>query len=805
MKKILLIVILALAGTGTIYAQQVSGKITIKTTETNGQPVPFANVLLRHAKDSSLVKGELSGQDGNTSFEKIKEGKYFIQVTLMGYTNASTSAFTIDAHHTVVQLPALTLSPTSKTLEGVTVSAQKPFIERKNGATVLNVESNLAASGGTALDVLKRAPGVQIDKDDNIILQGNQGATVMLDGKLTYLSGEQLANLLRSLPSENISTIEIITSPSAKYDAAGRSGIINIKTKKTVITGINGSINLGVGAGKYGFYNTGINLNWRTEKFNLFGNYNNGNRGFFQTRYIRRNIDGDQPVELITEFFNRRRFKNNNYKAGLDYFLNSKHTVGVLVRGYDNFFQNDGIGRNPISSNGKVDSTLYSNTRIRNNFSNVSFNLNYKGQLDTSGTEITIDADWARFNDDNNMMLSDSMSYAVNPWLNHHAIRNMPSNIVTIKSVKADFTHPFNKNTKLETGFKIAAVKTDNNLRYDSLVNGKYERAITQSNQFIYTEKVYAAYVMLKKQIHHTDIQAGLRAEQTKSDGYSVTLQSHVKRSYLDFFPTLSVDQKLSESHKIGVNYSKRISRPNYGDLNPFVYYIDKYNYFKGNPYMLPEYTHKAELTYTFKQKYVAAVSYGMTKNVVLEYMIQNDTTKVTTFYDRNFERSYVYGITLTIPIDPFKWWNITNNINANHTAYDIKDTSVNLATNTLGLNYQTTHTFTLPKDWKLELNGYYESPFVWGVYKIRSSFAIGAGVQKSFMNKKFVAKLNVSDITNREQFRGSARFDNIDMYINNRWQNRRVNFALTWNFGNSNIKAARDRDAGAEQQRVGG
>ncbi|WP_071820375.1 peptidase associated/transthyretin-like domain-containing protein [Chitinophaga pinensis] len=201
MKKILLIVILVIAGSGTIYAQQVSGKITIKTTETNGHPIPFANVLLRKAKDSSLVKGELSSQEGSATFDKVEAGRYFIQANLMGYTNASTSVFSIDAQHKLVQLPTLTLSPASKTLEGVTVSAQKPFIERKNGATVLNVESSLAASGGTALDVLKRAPGVQIDKDDNVILQGNQGATIMLDGKLTYLSGEQLANLLRSLPT----------------------------------------------------------------------------------------------------------------------------------------------------------------------------------------------------------------------------------------------------------------------------------------------------------------------------------------------------------------------------------------------------------------------------------------------------------------------------------------------------------------------------------------------------------------------------------------------------------------------------
>jgi hypothetical protein len=802
MKKILLMTLLAIAGKGTTYAQQTNGKITVKITETNGQPLPFTSVLLRHVKDSSLVKGELSAENGSCTFDKIGDGRYFIQATLMGYTPANTAAFVVDATHQLVELPALKLEQTSKTLQGVTVSAQKPFIERKNGATILNVESSLAASGGTALDVLKRAPGVQIDKDDNVILQGNQGATIMLDGKLTYLSGEQLANLLKSLPAESISQIEIITSPSAKYDAAGKSGIINIKTKKTVITGINGSINVGAGAGKYGFYNIGTNINWRTEKFNAFGSYNYMDRKFFNTRHFERNIGGEVPQLFVMKVFNARNFISNNYKAGVDYFITPKHTVGVLMRGYQNAFYNKGTNVTPISSLGKVDSTLYTYDRSYNHFYNTAVNLNYKGQLDTVGTELSIDADIAKFAYNHDMMMNDSMHYPQHPSIkNTHAIRNRPITYMTIRSAKADLVLPFNKTFKLETGLKASFAETDNNLRFDSLQdNGKYENALSQSNRFIYKEDVLAAYAILKKQFGKTDVQAGLRVEQTQSDGYSVTLDNRVKRKYTDFFPSMSIDQTLSESHKLGFSYSKRISRPSYDDLNPFVFYIDKYNTFRGNPYLLPEYTHKTELNYTFRQKYILAVSYGLTKNVVLEYLEQNDETKITSFYEKNFERSNTYSTSLTIPVNPFKWWSITNNINANYNTFTIKDTTVNLGSSAVGINYQTTHTFTLPHDWKLELNGYYESPFTWGIYKGRSSYAIGAGVQKPFFNKKGTVKLNVTDITNGEQFRGTARFDNVNMYINNRWQNRRVNLALTWNFGNSAIKAARERQTGDER-----
>lgn len=813
MKQLILIALLAIAGHVNSYAQQINGKVTIKITEHNGKPLPFTSVLLRQVKDSLLVKGELSSAEGTSTFEKIGAGTYFIQASLMGYTTVNTTSFSIDAAHQQIQLPAITLSPSTKTLQGVTVSAQKPFIERKDGATVLNVESSLAASGGTALDVLKRAPGVQIDKDDNIILKGNQGVTVMLDGKLTYLSGEQLANLLKSLPSESISQIEIITSPSAKYDAAGKSGIINIKTKKGVITGINGSLNAGAGAGKYGFYNAGGNLNWRTRKFNAFGTYNYANRRFFNSRLLTRNIEGDDdPQFFSSSIYGNRNFINNSYKAGLDYFINQQHTVGVLVNGYRNAFYANNWNKTDISSgrqpHKELDSVLNTFSTSNNRFNNTTVNLNYKGQLDTMGTELSVDADYADFEYQRNIHLQDSLFY-VNSQSHGspHAIRNFTVTAFTIKSIKADLVLPLDKNNKIEAGVKGSFVTTDNNLAYDSLLNGKYEHAITQSNQFIYKEDVLAAYAIYKRHFTKTDVQLGLRMEQTSSDGYSVTLQSHVKRKYLNFFPSMSVDHSFSEAHKLGLSYSKRISRPSYDDLNPFVYYLDKYTYFKGNPYLNPEYTHKGEITYTLKQKYILAFSYSLTKDVMLEYLDQDDETKVTTSYDKNFERSYLYGATLTVPLDPCKWWNITNNVNVNYNKFDVRDSTVNTGTKALGVNYQSTHTFTLPADWKLELNGYYESPFSWGIFKYKSSYAIGFGAQKSLFNKKVNVKLNVTDITNGEQFRGKAKYDNLDMNIHNRWQNRRVNMAVTWNFGNSNVKAARERQTGTsdEQRRTGG
>jgi hypothetical protein len=803
MEKIILFVLLALVSL-TTYAQ----KISVKVTDAKGQPLPYTNVLLKQTKDSVLVKGELSDNSGNASFDKINNGKYFVEASLMGYGSAFSPIFSVDATNKSIQLQPLTLHEVTKSLSGVTVTAQKPFIERRNGATVINVESSVAASGGTALDVLKRAPGIQIDQDDNVLIKGKQGVTVMLDGKLTYLSGEQLANLLKSMPAETIAQIEIITTPSAKYDAAGNNGIINIKTKKGVVTGFNGSVTAGAGKGRYPFYNLGTSLNWREEKFNLFGSFNHNDRQFFRDRFLDRDINGEVPQTFNAVVNERRHFISNNYKVGFDYFITPKHSVGVLVNGFNNGFTNRANSNISVHEQNKafIDSTIHTLTLNDNHFDNVIASLNYKGQLDTTGKEISMDADIAKFDFRRNIHLYDNIFHTNDKeYSDPHSVRNNTSTKLTIKTIKADVVLPFTKTLKLEAGVKAGFVTTDNDLRYDSLIAGHYEPALTQSNRFIYKESILAAYTTFKWQIKKTEFTTGLRVENTNSDGNSVTLQTRLKRNYTDLFPSLSIDHPFTENHKLGISYSKRIFRPDYDDLNPFLYFIDKYNIGTGNPFLRPEYTHTAEISYTYKQKYIVTAGYSLTKDVILEYLSQDTATKIMTSTEKNFERSNNYYTNITIPIDPTKWWNITNNINLNYNTFHVKDTSINLGSSKVTFQYQSTHTFTLPADWKLELNGYYGSPFVWGIFHGRSYWAMGVGVQKSMFNKKLVLKANANDIFWKDQFRATAYSESVALRVHNRWQGQTVNVALTWNFGNSNVKAARERKDSDEQKRTGG
>jgi len=788
-----------------LHAQsKTQGRITVRITDKENKPQAFANVLVRQVKDSSLVKGELSDEQGNAAFENIPGGHYFVQATLLGYAPAFSAPFTIDAAHRTIALHTLQLLPQAKNLQAVNVTAQKPFIERGAGKTTLNVESSIAAAGSNVLDLLRKAPGVTIDKDDNILVKGNQGVTVMIDGKLTYLSGEQLSNLLKSTPSETVSQIEIITTPGAKYDAAGNSGIINIKTKKGQLTGINGTLNASMGMGRYPIYNAGGNFNWRTSRFNLFGNYNYGDRRFFTRRQLWRHIAIEDSMLFHQQIFQRNRFTNNTFKAGMDYFISKQHTVGVLVNGYANAFRNSIYSGTSIGNTaGRIDSILNTLTTNNNRFRNVAVNLNYKGQLDTVGTEISVDADYARFHNNRRLNLSDSIyDTKLNVVRNAHAIRNHGQTNVTIKSIKADLVLPLGKHSRLETGVKAAFVETDNRLAYDSLINKEYVPALSQSDRFIYQENILAAYGTYKLEWKKIDLQAGLRMEKTISDANSLSLQSRIKRSYLDFFPSLSADYKLSDNHKLGLSYSRRIQRPGYNGLNPFLFFLDKYTYFRGNPYLRPEYTDNTELSYTFRQKYIITAGYSYTRDVINEYLYQDDSTKITTSTNLNYNNRQNYSLSLTLPFEVTKWWSSSNTLNMYYNRFSLSTGTSTVENSKVEYYFNTTNTFTLPHNMKAELGGYYYSPFIEGIFAGKAQYDINLGLQKPLLDKKATLKFNVSNLIRRgSQFIGYAKYDNVDTQIRNTWNTTIYTLSISYRFGNTNIKGARERQTGSSEE----
>ncbi|MFB6457326.1 TonB-dependent receptor domain-containing protein [Chitinophaga sp. Hz27] len=796
----------------TSYAQKSApgnGKISVKVSDKSGKPLPFANILLRNSKDSSLVKGELSTETGICNFSEIANGSYYIQASQMGFNTFYTNAFIVDANHKNINIDSISLAPLTKTLQAVNVTAQKPYIEHEPGKTVLNVESSPTAAGNTALDLIKKAPGVHLDNNENVILQG-KAVQVMIDGKLTYLSGDQLTNLLKTTPAENIAQIELMSTPPAKYDAAGNGGIINIKTKKGKMSGINGAVNGTYTQSYYPSANGGGNFNWRTEKFNLYGNGNIGRYRNHVDRVFHRNFeDSIGPAELRQDISQRNRFEDNSYKVGLDYFLNDKNTVGVLVNGYNN------ASKSTIPTTTKLyrpnmapDSTLTSFSSNNNSFNNIAVNLNYKGQLDTSGREISFDADYAKFGNQRHMILNDSMyNNHLGEFRNMNGIQNNTRTNITIKSLKADLVWPLDKQSKLEAGAKASFVSTNNKMLYDSLLQGKYVPALTQSDEFDYQEDVYAAYGSYKRTIQKTSFTVGGRFEYTRSHGYSHTMDSVVENNYLNFFPNINIEQKFNDKNKITAAYTRRIDRPDYGQLNPFFWYLDRYTFRQGNPFLKPQYTNSFELSYVLKDKYIFTLGYSRTKNIMEEFLQQNDSTKTTLSKDVNYPHADFFNLAVTVPIDVTKWWHMDNNANAGYTSYLVQAGTGPLETRSnFNYGFNTTQTISLPKDYKLEVTGYYNSPFIFGIFTGKPQYNMNVGIQKAFWDKRATIKLNANNLLRNEVFEGHAKYGNLDMMINNIWQYKQFSIYFSYKFGSNTIKAARDRQTGtsAESKRAG-
>jgi len=788
------------------FAQQAvpATKVSGALLNDQGKPLDYATVSLLRASDSTVVKGALSNDAGVYVFTNIKAGNYLIKATVVGYQKAVSKSFTVPANASQVTAPALNLHTGSTELKAVTITATKPLIERKIDRTVMNVENSVLAAGNTAMEILERAPGVTVDKDDNISLKGKQGVTVMINDKLTYLTAAQLATLLRSTDGNTIKSIEIITNPSAKYDAAGNSGIINIKLKKNTQSGTNGSITVGGAKGQYWRDNSSLNLNHKQGNLNVFTSLSRGDNKRGHDLRLNRVVTDSLGNKT---YFNQRSLMPgsnhyNNYRLGADYDLTPKHTIGFVVSGYSNSGTDNNDTKTIIGKQfGAADSSLHTTSVIKQTYKNFALNLNDKIKIDTSGQEISFDLDYSKFKNNSNAFYY--TNYFKEDGSQQHFPLNLsnqtPSNI-TIYTGKVDYAKPLTKTIKLEAGAKFSSVKTDNDLRaqkQDS-VTMAYLNDTTRTNRFIYNEKISAAYINLNKQFKKTSVQIGLRAEQTRSTGNLIGF-TPVKRSYLNFFPSVFVNQTLSDKHEMSFSYSRRIDRPGYDDLNPFVYYLDPYTFSKGNAFLKAQYTQNFELNYTYNKTVNVSLGYSRTSDAITELILSEGNKTFQT--NDNLQTQTGYNINVNTPFTITKWWE--GNVNA--TAFYLGFKSDTLAGSKFSdgqwaFQGRTTQTFKFA-GYRFEVMGDYQSALTYGIYKIRPRYSIDMGLSKSFMNKKFNVKASCDDIFNIRRNDLSSHVINNNFDIKQKNDTRVMRLTFTYNFGNNSIKM-REHRSGADDEK---
>jgi outer membrane receptor protein involved in Fe transport len=785
-----------------------NGSITGRVFIEQNQPAVFATVYVMQADTNVLVKAGATDEDGFFDIPSLQLGKYVVNISYVGYEDFQTEVIELSEGN--FELKRIELQTIHEQLQEVVVKAKKPLVEVKPDKTILNVAGSINAQGEDALSLLRKAPGVILDNNENILLQGKTGTKVYIDGKPSPLSAEDLANYLKGISASTVEAVEVITNPSSKYEAEGNAGIINIRLIKNKNLGTHFNLTSGYSVGEHASYDAGIQFNNRNKYSNIFGGYSHRNHEGGNFMQFRRTIDQAffrQDADIT------RKNQSHNIKTGIDWYLNDRSTAGVLV----NAFLSDESNRNSSTTQIHPIKTLpYTQVLeaindIDSERDNYNFNLNY-AYNSKSGFTLNADADYGFY--DNR-----STSYQPNTYFEAGSLdildkaTSATNSLTDIKiyTFKLDAEKSIGAGT-LGFGGKFAYVKTDNDYDFFNVINSN-EREIDpeRTNRFYYDENVNAAYVNYKKDSEKFSWQVGVRLEHTDTKGELVSLVSQNdqlnKNDYVDLFPSAGISWNLNQKNTFRLNYSRRLDRPNYQDLNPFEFKLDELTSFRGNPFLKPQYTNNIQLSHTYNYTLNTSLSYSHTKDM---HTRLTDTSSLSTAFLtwENLASQDALSLNVSYPFSPAKWWSVFANVSANYLKNKSKsdddrftdDKSIYLEVQFLSFYSQ--NSFSLPKGYKLEISGYYNSPGIWGGnFETEEYWNVDAGIQKKFLDNKLSIKIGVSDIFLGQRWEAINQFGVLSIHGNGGYDSRRFKVNLTYSFGNDQIKRSRKRSTGMEEE----
>jgi outer membrane receptor protein involved in Fe transport len=808
----------------TAHAQSKNGRIFGSVKNAEGKGVESATVSLVKAENQALVKVSITGKEGSFEFERIPEGKFTINITATGYADAKSGVIEVTAEKNTVDAGSFTPAQASKDLGNVQVTAKRPMIENKIDKTIVNVDASPSNTGLSALEVLEKSPGIVIDNNDNISVKGKSGVIILIDGKQTYLSGQDLANFLRNMPSNQLDQIEIMTQPSAKYDASGNSGIINIKTKKSKANGFNGSINNSMIFANYYKNTSGLNFNWRHNKVNVFGNYGLALWEGFNDIHITRSFRKDAHTPANSYFdqntFGRFSGYPHNFKLGVDVFASKNTTIGAVVTG--NFdvrkFKSDGVNR-IYDSLHNLTRTNRSSTETNDPWTNVGGNINFRHILNKKGAEITADADYVIYRtkgnqySNNYLYNADGSFSSIAGQENPYYLKGYLPAYIDIYTLKSDYTQPFGKNGRLEAGFKLSYVQTDNDARYTyyDASQTKWVNDASRSNHFLYEENINAAYVNIQQQVKKLGIQVGLRMEQTIVKGNQLAQSKTFEREYTKLFPTVYLSYKPTEANTFGLSYGRRIERPGYQDLNPFQYLLDRYTFRQGNPELQPQFSHNIEVSYNYKGRLNISVNYTNTTDIINDviktsYEPGNEYPLTFQVKDNVAKRTNI-GLSANWNQPIKKWWMINFFTNVYNNSYEgfVNNEKIDVAFTSFNANVS--NSFQMGKGWSGEISGFYNyKNFNSSVILAQPMGMFSLGLGKQVMKGKGTVRVNARDPFWLMKFRGSTEMDKFTTGIQSRWDNRRFILSFNFRFGKAQQQQQRKRGGSDEEQnRAGG
>lgn len=790
-----------------LFAQsvyQVKGRVMEDSTIA----ATFATVRVFHLPDSTLAGGAISDSVGWFHLELPAAGTYLLKVSLLGRQSAELP-FQLKQGQYHVQLPPVQLQTGSHALQAVQIVATRPFIEQQPGKTVLHVEGSPTAAGSDVLDILQKAPGVTVDQDGNITLKGKSGVMVMIDGRPTYLSQQQLTNFLKTIRAESVASIDVITNPSAKYDAAGSAGIIDIHLKKNNQEGYNGSVQAQFQQGRYPATSGSWELHYAHRAVHAYVNGGFYTGQSFNDLHLTRNFyTPDKSLQATMKQVSHMQFPETDYqlRVGSDLDISSRQSIGFFIDA--NQSREHDKSQGPISfydSAYQLDSTASPSSKNDGTWRNMTYNLHYHLQLDTAGQELSAEFNAAPFKSNANS--NDVTQYFLadgNPLRDPSYKQGELSSDIQILSGKMDYSLPMKKKRKLEAGIKASHVKSDNQVQYQNWDQGKQIWILDTglTNHFIYQEDIYAAYASIDQDLAKGwHVQVGLRGEQTVTRAHQLVHDSLVRRSYLNLFPNLMIKKDFSQNHSISFAFNRRIDRPNYQDLNPFRYYIDQYTYQMGNPFLQPQLTYATEFSYTYMNQYTLTLDYSYTTDVITEYVRQDEKTRIGYQTNENLSSFTNLGATWSVPVKLAHWWNTQNFLSIFYNDYKGNVDQIQLMNQHVAWRFNSVQEFQLPAHIKAELSGFYRSSMPYGAFTLKPMYRIDIGLQKNLFHDKGTLKLFANDIFKTQQGRVSLHYLNTDLQIQNTWNSRRVGISFTYRFGNQQLKVKTVNQTGIEEE----
>lgn len=783
--------------------------ITGKVLDQKGEAIPFANVRLSRFGSTEIMKATNSGMDGSFSLILEETGSFSIRISYIGFEEFNSETILIESLPLRKDLGNIILKEDAVQLESVEVKGARPQLIQETDKLVMDVENSALATGATAMEVLERVPGIFVDQDGNITLNGQTGVRVMIDGRPTYLSPKELDTYLRAMSADNIKNIEIITNPSAKYDAEGTAGIIDIKLKKNTIVGLNGSINLSEGYNGMANRSWGTNLNYKKGKMASFFSFDRNERGRPRELELSRRFENSPSIFGIRQDAElNEQSTSYSFRTGADIDLNDRHSIGAMLRYVDT--------NAPLTLNSNVSllshlmdgQTVESVNRVKELFSQRSVNLHYNWKTDTLGSQFSVDMDYSD-------MASDTDSQFRNRFFVNGVNMGPDERLASINprgysiyAARADYTHKLKGNRLFEVGAKYSHVTSDNDFIFSISEGESWVIDPLRSNHFVYTEDILAAYGNFKTPLgDRFQLQTGLRMEQTRAEGYSITLDLRTPRNYTDFFPSVFLSQKVSNQYTINYNYSRRIFRPPYGMLNPFMIYADPFTAIEGNPYLLPSYINSYEITQVYKGMYNLSLSYQRSSNTINEVPFQDDENQFTTFMQTNLDNVHTYMGRLMVPIEVNQWWSMNNFALLIYQQFDAELSQYRVQNSMLTLQLQNQQTLTLPGGWKLELTAMGRGPAYMGVYKIDSQWWVDMGLRKSLAKEKLDLTFNATDIFRSRMTYISTDFQGQETKIQSYDGFQGVRLSLRYKFSRGEGFQVRNRRLSSQEEieRAGG